>query len=355
MEIKSRFNKIYVLCPANAITGGPDALHQIVFYLNGLGINSIIAYVPNPNCNIEIPKPYNVYINSFITKEEIVDDEENLVIIPETYSYMAKEYKRAKVFIWWLSVDNNYKRSSVFYKFYYCLTFPLRYIYRNKKYKGKAKKIFLANVKKNKYSFKNEQENISHMCASYYALDYVGSRSKRPVYKAIEPISKKFLEQYIGQKNDLSLDNRTDVILYNPKKSDKFIIKLKNKYSDLRFFPLTGLTQDELIEKYKTSKLFIDFGPFPGAERIPKEAVLYGCAIITGKHGASAFHGDVPISEDYKFFEKHHKAVYNKIKYVLNNYNDVYKDFNEYREVVLNLETEFIKSLKKIFFINSNS
>ncbi|MGN1373568.1 MAG: hypothetical protein ACI4VK_05965 [Candidatus Coproplasma sp.] len=350
MELKIRFNKIYILCPANCVTGGPDALHQIAFYLNILGINSTIAYVSNINSEIKIPDPYKIYIDSFTTKEEIIDNEENAIILPETYAYLAKEYKKAKVFIWWLSVDNNLKNTSLLSKLFYCLTFPIRYVLRNKIYRGNAKKIFLARIKKKKYCFSKEQENISHMCASYYALDYVGTRSQKPVYKAIEPISKKFLEQYNKHKDDLSIDNRSNIIIYNPKKSGKYIKKLKNKYSDLYFLPLTGLSQDELIAKYKTSKLFIDFGPFPGAERMPKEAVLYGCAIITGKHGASAFYGDVPINDDYKFIERHHKAVYEKIKYILDHYNEVYSDFNEYREVVLNLETGFINSLKELFF-----
>ncbi len=349
METKSRFNKIYVLCPAYIVTGGPDALHQIVFYLNRLGINSTIAYVANANCKIEIPIQYRIYLDSFITKQEIIDNEKNAIIIPETYSYMAKEYKKAQVFIWWLSVDNNLKQTGFLNKTFYFLTFPLRYILRNEKYKGRAKKIFLDRIKKKKYCFGNEQANVSHMCASYYALDYVESRSKRPVYKAIEPISKVFLDKYNEHKDCLSLENRSNVILYNPKKSGKFIHKLINKYRDLSFLPLTGLSQDELIEKYKSSKLFIDFGPFPGAERMPKEAVLYGCAIITGKHGASAFYGDVPINDKYKFTEKYHKAVYERIRYILDHYHEIYDDFNEYRDVVLNLETGFIRSLKELF------
>lgn len=349
MEMKSRFNKVFVLCPANYVTGGPDALHQIVFYLNGLGVNSTIAYIADGNSDIEIPQPYKVYINSFVTIKEIVDSQENLIIIPERFAYLANEYKRAKVFIWWLSVDNNFDRSSWLYKAFYTLTFPLRYILKNSYYKGNAKKYFIDVLKLKAYNFKNEQENISHMCASYYALDYVGGRSKRPVYRAIEPISKKFLEQYNEQRNDLSLENRSDIILYNPKKSGKYVETLQNKYSDLAFFPLVGLSQNELIEKYKCSKLYIDFGPFPGAERMPKEAVLYGCAIITGRHGAASFHGDVPIDEAYKFSEEEHDAVYKKIKYLLDHYDEAYKDFDEYREVVLNLETGFIRSLKELF------
>lgn len=81
MEMKSRFNKVFVLCPANYVTGGPDALHQIVFYLNGLGVNSTIAYIADGNSDIEIPQPYKVYINSFVTNFRNLEYRE-LVLYP---------------------------------------------------------------------------------------------------------------------------------------------------------------------------------------------------------------------------------------------------------------------------------
>ena len=71
-----------------------------------------------------------------------------------------------------------------------------------------------------------------------------------------------------------------------------------------------------------------------------QEAVLFGCAIITGKRGASGFHGDVPIPDEYKFGDPVSQIdeIVAKIRYVLDNYENVYSDFDEYRETVLNLE-----------------
>ena len=140
--------------------------------------------------------------------------------------------------------------------------------------------------------------------------------------------------------------------MYNPVRNYNHILdKISSVAPELKFEPLRGLTQQQLVEKYKTSKLYVDFGAFPGAERIPKEAVLFGCAIITGKHGASGFHGDVPIPEEYKFGnpEKQIKEIAEKIRFVLINYERIYSDFDEYRNTVLDLEENFIKSLKEIF------
>ena len=59
-------NKIYVLCPANIVTWGPDALHQIVFYLNKIGYDASIVYSSEKNEHVEIPFPYRCYIDSFL-------------------------------------------------------------------------------------------------------------------------------------------------------------------------------------------------------------------------------------------------------------------------------------------------
>ena len=127
--------------------------------------------------------------------------------------------------------------------------------------------------------------------------------------------------------------------------------KVSKVAPELKFEALRGLTQEQLIEIYETSKLYIDFGAFPGAERISKEAVLFGCAVITGKRGASGFHGDVPIPEEYKFGKpkKQINEIVEKIRHVLKNYEKVNSDFDEYRNTVLNLEENFIRSLKQIF------
>ena len=48
------------------------------------------------------------------------------------------------------------------------------------------------------------------------------------------------------------------------------------------------------------SKIYIDFGPHPGMDRIPREAALAGCLVITNSEGAAGFQSDVPILPKYK-------------------------------------------------------
>lgn len=344
---------VYVLCPANYVTGGPDALHQIVFYLNEIGVNAKIVYVADSSqSHISIPTPYSLYIDSFLTEKDIVDVSENYVIIPEVLANRINDLKNVKIFLWWLSVNNNekYRMSK---KLFYFFSLPLRIVKNWWYYKKNFLRAIRSSWKHKAYSFQNESLNIVHLCASYYAYDYVSHKTKNSVIKCIEPISKRFLNLYLQEKENITKSSRKDIILYNPVRKYDNIIKLISSLApELQFEPLRGLTQQQLVEKYKSSKLYVDFGAFPGAERIPKEAVLFGCAVITGKKGASGYYGDVPIPSEYKFGnpKKQINEIVNRIRYVLNNFDKVYSDFNKYRQMVLNLECNFVKSLECIFF-----
>ena len=97
------------------------------------------------------------------------------------------------------------------------------------------------------------------------------------------------------------------------------------------------------------AKLYVDFGPFPGAERIPKEAALFGCCIITGRNGASNYYGDVPIPDEYKFadYMSQTDVIIEKIRDVLKYYDVCKSNFENYRKMVLALEENFMNSLKE--------
>ena len=284
-----------------------------------------------------------------LLEKDIQDDECSAIIIPEMYTKKIRLFYKAKIFIWWLSVDNNFGYGTFLKKMRFVATLPLRYVKNRWYYKNRTLEIIKNVFDKELYSFDKEDKRVTHLCASYYAFDYVSKRSKNPVELCIEPISKFFLESY--KKEMIKNVNRESVVLFNPRKSGPFISILSRQCPDINFIPLQGMNQLQLIEKYKSAKLYVDFGPFPGAERIPKEAVLYGCAIMTGRRGASNFHGDVPIPDEYKFEnpEKQMEDIVQKLRFMLNNYEKINSDFDEYRNTVLNLERNFIESLKKVF------
>ena len=109
---------IYVLCPYELVTGGPDALHQLVYYLNKNFINSEIVYCDIHNYDMKIPKVYQCYVNSYKLIKDILDSEENVVIMPETLWFYGSKFMKCKKILWWLSVDNNAKNSCLFLKLF---------------------------------------------------------------------------------------------------------------------------------------------------------------------------------------------------------------------------------------------
>lgn len=340
---------IYVFCPNDIITGGPDALHQMVYYLNVIGYESKIVYYAFTKKHVfSIPESYKNYVSSFITENDFVDDPKNIVILPEHAVAKLNCITKSKVYIWWLSVDNNIKRSSFSWKIFFFTTLPARMIVNWNYYKKRFGEAVVKTLQAKKYDFCAEKTNVEHICASYYAYEFVSKRTKKKVSLCIEPISKLFLEKYKVRKDELKLGKRDDVILYNPKKCGTFVKKLIQHAPDLIFLPLKDLSQDQLIEKYATSKLYVDFGPFPGAERIPKEAALFGCCVITGRNGASNCYGDVPIPDEYKFadYKTQISLILDKIRDVLKNYDERNMDFEIYRKTILTLEENFVKSLR---------
>ena len=348
-----KYSKIYVFCPNDAVTGGPDALHQLVFYLNEIGCEAqIVYYAYTPKHHFAVPNSYKNYVSSFILEKDVVDEAKSAVVLPENAVEKIRRFNNAKVYVWWLSVDNNLCRSSFLWKFFYFVSLPIRLIVNINYYKKHLREAILKTINKQSYSFKDEKKNVQHICASYYAYNYVSKRSHSRVDLCIEPISKFFLVQYDQFKERISLAGRKNVILYNPVKCGSFIKKMSKHFPDLNFLPLQSMNQEQLVNAYMSSKLYVDFGSFPGAERMPKEAALFGCSIITGRLGASAFYEDVPIPDEYKFFDhgSHMYDISQKIRQMLQTYELNKKDFDVYRKTIVDLEKNFLLVLRKLFY-----
>lgn len=66
---------IYILACPWFISGGSEALHQIVYYLTKSGYNAVLAFFNKDiDSSCEIPKQYKKYVNSFCIADDIVDD-----------------------------------------------------------------------------------------------------------------------------------------------------------------------------------------------------------------------------------------------------------------------------------------
>lgn len=313
--------KIYILCPANTVTGGPELLHQLNFKLNELGYNSVIKYIGIKKGISPIPDRYKVYNPKYDI--DIKDNKDNFIIVPEIYTNELKKYKYINKIIWWLSVDN--------------------YFVSKKNIKYKIKSIFGLR------DFNYKDKDIIHLVQSVYAREFLKSNGIK-----IENIN--YLSDYL---NDIFIKEsyknvnkkKRNCVLYNPKKGFEFTNKLIANSNNIEWIPLVNLNINEMTNLLQTSKVYIDFGNHPGKDRIPREAAINGCCILTGLRGSAKYKEDVDILDEFKFNDddKNISKIINKINYIFNNYSEESKKFENYRNKIRNEKQKFEEDVKDIF------
>jgi len=60
------------------------------------------------------------------------------------------------------------------------------------------------------------------------------------------------------------------------------------------------ISPEEVTTLLHRAKIYIDFGPHPGMDRLPREAAIANCIVITNRSGAARYEEDVPIPSIYK-------------------------------------------------------
>ena len=331
--------KIFVACPANVSTGGPELLHQLAYHLRkDLSIDAYMYYYNFDENKFKNPvhREYEKYDNPFVTKlNELEDNKKNIIIVPEIQEgiNLLQHFKNIRKGVWFLSVDNYYL-SKVYEKILF-LDFNKLDLLSNK-------------IEKLAIKFPYEKDLLLklpdfYLFQSHYAIDH---------FKNLE--HKYYLSDYLNKdflKIETDLSNKEDIVAFNPKKGFSFTKKIISSAKDIKFVPLINMSRDEVIKTLQKAKVYIDFGNHPGKDRLPREAAILGCCIITGKRGSAAFFEDVSIPDEYKFEDREENIpkIVDKIKECFENYEERYKDFEHYREVIKNEPQRFVEDLKKIF------
>lgn len=330
----SKATKIYIACPANIATGGPELLNQLCKELRNLGFESFIYYLNTQNGLNPTPNEYLEYNNPYV--EEIVDTLENIIIVGEKYSNIFVKFHKIQKVIWWLSIDNYYvcvKRENLA-EFQFKKTFS-----------------FLFQNKSNHFVFWKPQSGIIHFVQSEYAKSHLLKFGVNPsvIYYLSDYINTAYLDQV-----EIDREGKKNVVLYSPAKGLEFTKRLIEYSSDIQFTPLKGLTRKEMMKLFNTSKVYIDFGNHPGKDRIPREAALSDLCIITNKMGSANFFEDVSIPSNYKFknYQKSIVDIYKLIQDCLFNYEHHILNFKDYKAKIIGEKGQFQKNVREIFCIN---
>lgn len=327
---------IYVLSPAFFKTGGTELLHQYAYVLKSQGFNSFIVY-DDATEEKNINPAFNKYVSEYKNLEDIEDNENNIIVIPEVFTHYVRRFKHAQIVIWWESVDNYLKFISIKYH--------LERLDQNLK----NHVWFILNILKGTFKaakYKSLRNDVKyHFVQSEYAEDFL-LRNKIGNKDNIFYVSDYINDLYLD-KHPKTYEQKEDFVCYNPAKGKAFTSKIIKRCPNIKFVPLVNMTNEQVFETLSKAKVYIDFGDHPGKDRFPREAAIMGCVVLTNKKGAAKFYKDIPIKDEYKF--KHKTSSIKKIKLkledVLSNYQSRINDFESYQKMILGEKEVFIDNV----------
>lgn len=303
--------RFFIVCPAYVVTGGTELLHQLSLQLSARGVENYMLYTgvepgisPTPDAFMKYQVKYTTYF---------VDHRTSVLIVPETLIEMIDQCKKGKKVIWWLSADNylsNYSDE----------------IQRQ----GKVDIFGLS-----------ENTNILHFAQSKYAAEFVKKQ-----FGVKEPY---FLGDYINdeiRKTAIQYNGsllRGNICLYNPRKGEENLRDIRDRCrEDIQWIPLQGMKPDQMAMLMCRAKVYIDFGSHRGKDRIPREAAVCGCCIITNREGSAMYAEDVGIPEKYKIADMLDcDRVLRVIYDLVDNYSERVVEYEEYVTSILEEKAQF--------------
>jgi hypothetical protein len=300
---------IYVLCPAKIVTGGIEAVHQLVHKLNTFGHHALI--VPVPVVSNPALLQYRNYDVAF--SSDVVDNERNLLITTEVNPKALGYYRFIQKAIWWLSVD-----------FHEAL--------------------------KEKFDFEDSQSSrVMHFAQSAYAASFLQSKGVTNFYYLTDYLHAAYFTKSKHQQKD-------NVVLYTPVKgAQAYIQRLMKADASIQWLAMTGMIRKQHARTMQQGKVYVDLGNHPGKDRQPREAVVNGCCVIVGLAGAARFEEDIPIPQEYKFDLQtmNEDKILDAIRSCLAAYEKRCNDFSHYAATVRCDEQRFEEEVKAIFGVKS--
>jgi hypothetical protein len=265
-----------IVCHHDRVSGGPEALHQLTRAWVDAGRDACIVYMPLAPDN-RCPPRFQHYAAPMANA--LIDREDQVIVLPETMTHMAWQFQRAQVVLWWLSVDNYFK------------TLPEKALKRLREH-------WRARWGRGRYYQFERHPHLTHAWQSEYARRFLVARGiadSLPLTDYLAPAMVSDVAQPLRLQ-------RRDECLYNPLKGKLFTDRLRAHCAELplEFVPLQGLSEQQMGERLGAAKLYVDFGEHPGRDRIPREAALGGCVVVTGRLGSAGNEVDVPLPEAYK-------------------------------------------------------
>lgn len=338
--MKPKYKKTYVLAPYNHATGGVELAHQLVDYINCNNGDAYIVYVAGNDIitDSDVTKEYQGY--NIKIASSVYDSPDCILVMPEIFFDWMYKFNQIQLGFWWMSVDFHYQA---------CRWTDVKYF--NTSFINQLRLIKRNHIRKSRNTI-NDIRKLANRATQYYQSVYAQNHLYSLGFSKVMP-----LRDYINMElisGEKSTDGgREDLVLYNPKKGYAFTKRIIDANPDVEFVPLEGLSRGELKVYMTKAKLYIDFGNFPGKDRLPREAVSNGTCVITGKLGASYYYEDIPIEGQYKFELKNRNIINisKMIKDILSNFESHKTNFDFWRRRIKIEKDEFFDDIRNSFFM----
>ncbi len=313
--------KLQVISPRR-VTGGPEAVHQLVDAARTLGVDARVVYAPIDAAHRDTMSSYAHY--SVAVDTAIDDRTGTMVIVPETLTRHLSGLHQARRAIWWLSVDNylaDRRRQA-----------PLW-----------AERLGL---RRSRFDLADPVPDIRHLAQSEYARCFLANHGIRRVDMLTD-----YLRDDFSSVAEISTA-RLATVAYNPLKGYENTQRLMAAAPPgIHFVPLQNMTPSQVRATLEQCAVYIDFGHHPGRDRLPREAALCGCNIVTGTRGAASNDVDIPIPARFKIDESAADFVergLHTIAEACHDYLRIQPEFDTYRRAILGQKHRFFEEVKQL-------
>lgn len=314
---------VYLLAPHGLATGGPEAIHQLGAALVSAGADARVVYAGWATGTLRsslaaggCPAAYAAY--AVPEDDAIVDSAENVLVLPEIWTAAADEFERIRTADWWLSVDNNVM--SGFGQFF-----------------ARQSRRPVAHLHQSAYAEAYLRRN--GIASSHYLADYLNSSHTQ--------------DARLSATVQATLGQRRPFVLFNPKKGIEVTQRLAQRAVErgraIEWVPIADMSAIEVSILMRLAMVYVDFGHHPGMDRMPREAAVAGCCVVTGRRGAAGFAEDVPIPERFKVADDAIDVALDRIGECLDGFATVSAEFDPYRAFIADQPRRFRADVAAIF------
>ncbi|MBR4642200.1 MAG: hypothetical protein IKO74_05680 [Selenomonadaceae bacterium] len=210
----------------------------------------------------------------------------------------------------------------------------------------------LGNPMKKFFTFGKEDKDIEHWVQSEYARQFVQLNGvpEHKIYMVEDYLNQAFL----SRAAQIDLTAKKNFVTFNPNKGFEVTQQLMKLAPDIVWRPIQNMTPAQVQNLLAKAKVYIDFGEFPGKDRIPREAALSNCVVITGRRGAAANDVDINIPAEFKFgMQTTLQDIVKKIREVFENFERELDKQKAFRDKELNAQKNFIAEVADVFKIKN--